>query len=63
MATTTHDITHNLGSEDVIVNIYDADSGEMVIMDVTIVDSNTIRIQCNRSNNASVDNYKVVIIA
>ena len=62
-STTTHDITHNLGSEDVIVNIYDADSGEMVIMDVTIVDSNTIRIQCNRSNNASVDNYKVVIIA
>ena len=62
-ATTTHDITHNLGSEDVVVNIYDADSGEMVIMDVTIVDSNTIRIQCNRSNNASVDNYKVVIIA
>ena len=62
-ATTTHDITHNLGSKDVIVNIYDADSGEMVIMDVTIVDSNTIRIQCNRSNNASVDNYKVVIIA
>ena len=62
-ATITHDITHNLGSKDVIVNIYDADSGEMVIMDVTIVDSNTIRIQCNRSNNASVDNYKVVIIA
>ena len=62
-ATTTHDITHNLGSEDVIVNIYDADSGEMVIMDVTIVDSNTIRIQCNKSTNASVDNYKVVIIA
>ena len=62
-ATTTHDITHNLGSEDVIVNIYDADSGEMVIMDVTIVDSNTIQIQCNRSTNGGVDNYKVVIIA
>ena len=61
--TTTHDITHNLGSEDVIVNIYDADSGEMVIMDVTIVDSNTIRIQCNRSNNPSVNNYKVVVVA
>ena len=64
MATTTHDITHNLGSKDVIVNIYDADSGEMVIMDVTIVDSNTIRIQCNQSIISSgVDNYKVVIIA
>lgn len=62
-ATITYDITHNLGSEDVVVNIYDADSGEMVIMDVTIVDSNTIRIQCNKSTNPSVDNYKVVIIA
>lgn len=62
-ATTTFDITHNLGSEDVIVNIYDADSGEMVIMDVTIVDSNTIQVQCNRSTNGGVDNYKVVIIA
>ena len=62
-ATTTHDITHNLGSKDVIVNIYDADSGEMVIMDVTIVDSNTIQVQCNKSTNGGVDNYKVVIIA
>lgn len=60
----TFDIAHNLGSEDVIVNIYDADSGEMVIMDVTIVDSNTIRIQYNKSIISSgVDNYKVVIIA
>lgn len=62
-ATTTHNITHNLGSEDVIVNIYDKDSGEMVIMDVTIVDSNTIQVQCNKSTNGGVDNYKVVIIA
>lgn len=62
-ATTTFDITHNLGSEDVIVNIYDADSGEMVIMDVTIVDSNTIQVQCNKSTNGGIDNYKVVIIA
>lgn len=61
--TKTFDITHNLGSKDVIVNIYDADSGEMVIMDVTIVDSNTIQVQCNKSTNGGVDNYKVVIIA
>lgn len=62
--TKTFDITHNLGSKDVIVNIYDADSGEMVIMDVTIVDSNTIQVQCNKSTISSgVDNYKVVIIA
>ena len=64
-ATTTHDITHNLGSEDVIVNIYDI-SGEMVIMGVTIVDSNNIQIQYSRPmdpNTTTLYKYKVVIIA
>lgn len=61
----TFDIAHNLGSEDVIVNIYDTDSGEMVIMGVKIVDSNNIQIQYNRpmDPNTHLYKYKVVIIA
>lgn len=60
----TFDIEHNLGSEDVIVNIYD-DDGEMVIMGVKIVDSNNIQIQYSRpmDPNTSLYIYKVVIVA
>lgn len=60
----TFDIAHNLGSEDVIVNIYE-DDGNMVIMGVTIVDSNNIQIQYSRpiDPNTIPYKYKVVIIA
>lgn len=60
----TWDIAHNLGSEDVIVNIYE-DDGNMVIMGVKIVDSNNIQIQYNRpmDPNTHLYKYKVVIIA
>lgn len=58
----TWEIAHNLGSEDVIVNIYDADSGDMVIMGVKILDSNNIQIQYSVPGN-EVATYKVVIIA
>ena len=60
----TFDIAHNLGSEDVIVNIYE-DDGNMVIMGVKIVDSNNIQIQYSRpmDPNTTLYKYKVVIIA
>lgn len=60
----TFDIAHNLGSEDVIVNIYE-DDGNMVIMGVKIVDSNNIQIQYSRpmDPNTHLYKYKVVIIA
>ena len=60
----TFDIAHNLGSEDVIVNIYE-DDGNMVIMGVKIVDSNNIQIQYSRPMSAGTTlyKYKVVIIA
>lgn len=61
----TYDIEHNLGSEDVVVNIYE-DDGNMVIMGVKIVDSNNIQIQYSRPmgpNTTTLYKYKVVIIA
>ena len=61
----TYDIAHNLGSEDVVVNIYE-DDGNMVVMGVTIVDSNNIQIQYSRPmdpNTTTLYKYKVVIIA
>lgn len=60
----TYDIEHNLGSEDVVVNIYE-DDGNMVIMGVKIVDSNNIQIQYSipMSIGTTLYKYKVVIIA
>lgn len=53
-------IEHSLGSSDVVVNIYDSATGDMVIMDTKISGDNSIVINYV---NANPGNYKVVIIA
>lgn len=53
-------IEHSLGSSDVVVNIYDYTTGDMVIMDTQISGDNAIVINYV---NANPGNYKVVIIA
>ena len=53
-------IEHSLGSSDVVVNIYDNTTGDMVIMDTKISGDNSIVINYV---NANPGNYKVVIIA
>lgn len=53
-------IEHSLGSEDIVVNIYSTVTGDMVIMDISLEDENTITINYV---NANPGNYKVVIIA
>lgn len=53
-------IEHSLGSSDVVVNIYDYTTGDMVIMDTSISGDNAIVINYV---NANPGQYKVVIIA
>ena len=53
-------IEHSLGSEDIVVNIYSTVTGDMVIMDISLEDENSITIYYV---NADPGNYKVVIIA
>lgn len=53
-------IEHSLGSSDVVVNIYDYTTGDMVIMDTQISGDNAIVINYV---NANPGYYKVVIIA
>ena len=53
-------IEHSLGSSDVVVNIYNNMTGDMVIMDIKIVDDNNITINYV---NAEPSSYKVVIVA
>lgn len=53
-------IEHSLGSSDVVVNIYDYTTGDMVIMDTQISGDNAIVINYV---NANTGYYKVVIIA
>ena len=53
-------IEHSLGSSDIVVNIYDYTTGDMVIMDTQISGDNAIVINYV---NANPGQYKVVIIA
>lgn len=53
-------IEHSLGTSDIIVNVYDKTTNSMVIMDINIIDANTIKIEYV---NAIPGNYKVVIVA
>lgn len=53
-------IQHYLGSTAIIVNIYDKTTNSMVIMDITVSNTNTITINYV---NANPGDYRVVIIA
>lgn len=53
-------INHSLGSSDIIVNIYDKTTNSMVIMDITVSNTNTITINYV---NAIPGAYKVVVVA
>lgn len=53
-------IEHSLGSSDIVVNIYTALTGNMIIMDINLVDDNNITINYV---NAEPGSYKVVIVA
>lgn len=53
-------INHSLGTSDIIVNVYDKTTNSMVIMDITVSNTNTITINYV---NAIPGAYKVVIVA
>ena len=53
-------INHSLGTSDIIVNVYDKTTNSMVIMDITVSNTNTITINYV---NAIPGAYKVVVVA
>lgn len=57
--TNTVTITHNLGTTDVVVSVYDMNS-KQVLMDVTLVDANSIKLSANTIFNDVL--YRVVIV-
>ena len=54
-------ITHNLGTRDVIVNIYDATTYEEVMVDITRTSTSTIKVDFNVAPTSGT-NYRVVVI-
>ena len=60
--TTTFSITHNLGSRDVVVNVYDGTSYEDVIVDIERTSANAITVKFASAPSSS-KTYKVVIIS
>lgn len=57
----TWSISNTLGTADVVVNIYEVSSGDMVIAAVT-AGSSTITVKINSSSNIAAGVYKAVII-
>lgn len=57
----TWTITNSLGTADVIVNLYEVSTGDMVIAAVTVA-SGTITVKINSSSNISAGIYKAVVI-
>lgn len=57
----TWSITNSLGTADVVVNLYEVSTGDMVIAAVTAT-SGTITVKINSSSNISAGVYKAVII-
>ena len=60
-STRTFTVTHNLGSRDVTVQVYDASSYEEVIVDITRTTTNTATIGFASAPATGTD-YKVVVI-
>lgn len=58
----TWTVTHNLGVEFPTVNIYETATKEMVMADVTLVDSNSLTIKMNSDTNITANTYTVVVV-
>ena len=57
---TSFDISHNLGSTDVVISVVEKFTGEDVIADTKRIDSNTTRIVF--ASAPSLDQYRVIVI-
>jgi len=57
---TSFNISHNLGTNQVVVSIYDKSTGEMVYTDVSRVDANTISVSF--ASAPATNAYEVVIV-
>ena len=55
-------VTHNLGTRDVIVQLYDASSYETIIAEVVRTDANTVTINTNAAPSAIGSNDMIVLI-
>lgn len=58
-SSTSYTITHNLGTRDVIVQVYDPSSYEQVLVDVKMTDTNKVTLTFASAPSA---NYRVVVI-
>lgn len=57
----TWTVTHNLNNSNVIVDVYEATSGDRVMYDTTITNANTVTIKILSASNISAGTYKVVV--
>ena len=58
----TINVTHNLNTKEIMVNLWTIDTNEMVFTDVKIVDVNNIQLEFGENEVPGVDTFKVIVI-
>lgn len=58
----TINVTHNLNTKEIMVNLWTIDTNEMVFTDVKIIDVNTIQLEFGENEIPGVDTFKVIVI-
>lgn len=57
----TWTVTHNLGTTDVDISLYEVSTGDKVMYDSTVTSSSVVTIKILSASNIAADTYKVVI--
>ena len=58
----TWTVTHTLGTDDVICEVYEVSTGDKVIMDIEATSSTVLTIKMNAAAAVAANTYKAVII-
>jgi hypothetical protein len=58
----TWTVTHNLGTRDVVIQVYDISTFEEVVVDVDRTNTNTATLSWVAADDVDADSYKVVIV-
>lgn len=58
----TWTVTHNLGTSDVTVALYEVSTGDRVMYDYAITSTNVVTVKILSASNIAADTYKVVVL-
>ena len=55
-------VTHNLRSSDIMVNLWDVATSEIVFADIKVIDDNTLQVKFDATDIPALKAYKIVVV-